>query len=123
MGSVPGFLRGLMVAAILLLMAGLVCAQTHRGSCYGSIGDEGGDPLPGVIVTMTGLGAPPVTMVTDARGRFLFRNLKPGLYTIKAVMTGMKTVTRHDIVITAGLNTEIELTISPPTTEESLVPE
>jgi hypothetical protein len=77
-----------------------------KGNLYGKVVDEQGGVLPGVTVTLSGQGAP-VILTTDARGEFRFLNLSPGTYTVKLDLTGFAVVTRENVAVSLGRNTEI----------------
>jgi hypothetical protein len=63
------------------LLRGVVTERTTS-----RIGDQG-SALPGVTVTLAGLGAPEV-QVTDAPGQFRFMGLGPGSYSLGAELEG-----------------------------------
>ena len=77
-----------------------------KGNLYGKVVDEQGGVLPGVTVTLSGQGAPTIA-TTDARGEFRFLNLSPGTYTVKLDLTGFAVVTRENVAVSLGRNTEI----------------
>jgi len=60
-------LARLATAVLLVVCAGLASAQQQTGNIYGRVTDEQGVGLPGVSVTLSGIGAP-VTTVTNAQG-------------------------------------------------------
>ena len=102
----------LMVMMVALVAAFLASAAAYAqfgatsGNLYGKVTDEQGGVLPGVSVTLSGQGAP-VTVTSDARGEFRFLTLAPGKYIIKLELSGFATVTRENVVITLGRNTEL----------------
>ncbi len=62
-----------------------------------------GTPLPGARVTLTSKATgESFTVTTDASGKFCFNNAQPGIYSLKAEVTGFKTVTREKIDVRAG---------------------
>lgn len=99
-------LLGYAMAAVLMLTP-TVWAQYQTGNVFGNVTDNQNAPLPGVTVTLSGLGAPRV-FVTDAQGGFRFLNLDPGRYTVKAELAGFGGVTR-DIDVNVGRSTNIDL--------------
>ena len=104
-------------AAVLLLALSVpAAAQLQTGDLYGVALDEQGSPLPGVTVTVTGVGAPQI-QVTGDDGRFRFLNLYPGTYALKAELQGFSTVEYPDIAISVGSNTNIEVTLSAAVTD------
>ena len=64
-------------------------AGTVKGSVVGAVSNE---PVPGVIVTLTGQDR---QVTTDANGNFIFRNLQPGSHVIQlnSVLITPKSVT------------------------------
>jgi hypothetical protein len=104
--------RALAVAAVLVLAGtGSALAQYQTGNLYGTVQDNQGQVLPGVTVTLTGIGAAQV-QVTNAQGEFRFLNLAPGGYSLKAELEGFSTVDYPNITIAVGRNTTIEVTLS-----------
>jgi hypothetical protein len=77
-----------------------------------------GGTLPGATVTLTGAGSPMV-QVTDAEGRFRFRGLSAGTYTVEIKADGFQTVTTAVRVATNARPTvTFELT---PSTDDSVI--
>src|SRR5262249_46178404 len=88
----------LLVAALLAVIASLAPpgqAQVITGNIYALVVDEKEEPLPGVTVTLTGIGAP-LTQVSNKAGEVRFLNLSPGDYKISATLAGFAPVTRGD---------------------------
>src|SRR5688572_18650137 len=75
-----GLVMALGLAALLAVPA---WSQLQTGNLYGTTVDEQGAALPGVTVTVAGVGAP-IVQVTDAQGRFRFVNLTPDAYSLSA---------------------------------------
>ena len=100
--------------AICLVAAGLsssVFAQAIRsttGNLYGKATDESGGVLPGVTITLSGVGAPR-TVTTDSLGSFRFVNIDPGTYSIKADLAGFASVERPNVSVATGSNTELTI--------------
>lgn len=61
-------------------------ASTAQGELYGTVVDDQGEPLAGAIVSA--LGSATVFAVTDREGRYVFRNLAPGPYLVRAHLQG-----------------------------------
>jgi hypothetical protein len=93
-------------------MAFSAFAQVQYGQMIGQVVGNDGAALPGVTVTLTGVGAPQVA-VTDGQGRFRFPNLSPGNYTVKAELAGYGTATRAGIGVRLGGNPDITMTLNP----------
>ncbi len=102
--------------ALLLGTVGMVSAQTATGNLYVRAVDNEGAPLPGVTVTMTGAGAPRV-QVTDGNGQTRFLAIDPGNVQLTSELEGFSTIEYPNVNIRVGLNTTIELSMSPAVEE------
>src|SRR6184192_268954 len=94
----PRFMAVVTAALLISLIAVSGFAQFQTGNIYGKIQAKDGSLLPGVTVTLTGIGAPQTT-VSDAQGNFRFINLSPGTYSIKADLAGYGTATRTGVTV------------------------
>lgn len=94
-------------------------AQESAGNIFGHATDEQGSGVPGATVTLTGPGAPSST-VTDANGRFRFLSVPPGRYTIVVTMSGFATVTRENVVVTLGKNTDADVAMKLSAVQETV---
>lgn len=102
-----------MVLAALLAMTLPAAAQiSAEGSIRGTVKDEQGGVLPGVSVSAKSPQAPvPVTTTTDAEGNYRLQNLLPGEYVLAAELEGFSRVQQTGVVINAGLNITVEITM------------
>ncbi len=100
------------VAATLLVVAPLAFSQaTQSGNIYGKVTDEQGAPLPGVSVVLRGIGANQSTS-TNAQGEYRFLNVAPGNnYMIGHTISGFSGVTRKEVVVNVGKNTELMISM------------
>jgi hypothetical protein len=98
--------------ALAIIVATPAAAQYQTGNIYGTVTDNSGNALPGVTVTLSGVVAPR-TFVTDAQGNFRFLNLDPGLYQLDAELTGLAKVSRRNIDVNIGRNTNIDVKLRP----------
>src|SRR5712691_6922085 len=85
------------VVVAILVVASILGAQSGRGQLAGSVRDSSGSPLPGVTITLSG--PERRTTVTNGRGEFTFVNLLPGVYEIRAELTGFTTRIAQTTVI------------------------
>ena len=81
--------------SIALLCAMGAYAQYQTGNIYGKVQAKDGSALPGVTVTLTGVGAPQ-TAVTGPLGDFRFINLSPGTYSLTGSTPAGETVNIYD---------------------------
>src|SRR5437879_10782329 len=100
--------------AVVLVVLGLTAALSAQeikgrgGNIYGKVTDESGGPLPGVTLTLSGIGAPR-TAYSGTNGEFRFVALDPGIYSIKAELAGLSTVDRTNIAVRVAGNTELTI--------------
>ena len=99
----PPYWMRLVVAAMLvsLLAVSGAYGQTQTGNIIGTVVGTDGAALPGVTVTLTGIGAPQTT-VTDSQGFFRFPNLSPGTYALKGELSGYGTAASTGIAVSLG---------------------
>src|SRR5436190_14311225 len=116
----PRFMTVLVAVMCTLLFAVSGYAQFQSGNIYGKVQAKDGSVLPGVTVTLTGVGAPKTT-VTDAQGQFRFINLDPGTYAMKAELAGYGAVTRSGINVRVAQNADVTMTLNPSVTESITV--
>lgn len=109
----PYGMRALVAALLVSLLAvSGAYAQIQTGSITGVVVGTDEAALPGVTVTLTGVGAPQ-TVVTDSQGRFRFSNLSPGTYALRGELSGYGTAARAGIGVNIGRNAEIAMTLNP----------
>jgi hypothetical protein len=106
--------------ALFLCMAGPAIAQLQTGDLYGTVIAEDGSPLPGVTVSVEGVGSPKV-QVTDETGQFRFPALYPGTYKVTAELQGYNTLEYPDIGVRVGGKASIEITLSASLAESITV--
>ena len=99
MGSV--FRYGAALGLVVFCMAGGTPAAAQTGQVTGVVVDATGGVLPGTTVTLIGGPDDPRAAQTDARGRFAFTGLAPGVYTVTVFLNGFGEVTVDDIVVAA----------------------
>lgn len=63
-------------------------AAASQGELHGTIRDQRGDPLAGVMISASARGAAPVFAMSDRTGRYAFRQLAPGAYLVRAYLAG-----------------------------------
>ncbi len=89
----PQSYRGLLVAALLLAMAGGVTAQEFRATVRGQVVDPSQAALPGATVNVQNQETNEVaTATTNNEGAFTIPFLRPGLYTLTVEMARLPEV-------------------------------
>src|SRR5437016_3539091 len=114
------FLAAITAALLVSLMAVSAFGQVQTGNIFGHTQAKDGSMLPGVTVTLTGVGAPQ-TFVTDSTGAFRFLNLSPGTYALKAELAGFGVSTRQGISVSLGRNADVTMTLNPAAAESITV--
>jgi hypothetical protein len=108
--------RFLFVALGLVLVAGLAAAQTPTGNLFGTVTDSGGQALPGVTVSLSGVGASK-THLTDAQGQFRFLGLDPGRYTLQVQLEGFGSLDYPGVDVSVGRTTTVPILLTPAVEE------
>jgi len=109
--------RFLFLCLALFAMRVPLAAQTQitTGVIQGEVQDATGAVLPGVDVEVRNTETNAVqTRVTDAGGRFVFLQLRPGRYTVSFRLSGFSTMVQEDVILTVGqaVNLNPRLTVS-----------
>jgi Carboxypeptidase regulatory-like domain len=87
---------------LCLVCASAASAQT-TGILQGSVADEQGGALPGATVVLTDTETGWTrSVVTDAQGWYRAAALPPGVYEIKAELSGFTTAVRHRVPLALG---------------------
>jgi hypothetical protein len=114
----------LMIFAIsltTLLIASSPALAQQRGSISGRVLDPDGLALPGATVLVTNENTGFTREVVTAQtGGYSLPNLDPGTYSLRVEMPGFGTVTRDDIVLTAGAALTFELKMPVAGLEEQI---
>jgi hypothetical protein len=108
--------RAAWAALVVCFIAFGAFAQTQSGNIYGTVESKDGAVLPGVTVTLTGVGAPQTT-VSDGQGRFRFLNLSPGTYDLRGELSGYGTAARSGVRVSVGSNADITIALNPSLAE------
>jgi hypothetical protein len=105
----------------VFLIPSLAAAQGGDGSLRGAIKDDQGAVMPGVTVTATSAALinPSVT-VTESDGTYRLVNLPPGTYTLQAELPGFTTFRREAILLRAGANFQVDITMTLGALQETI---
>jgi hypothetical protein len=110
-------LRAFLVAVMMPVLAG---AQTG-GTLQGRIVDDQGLALPGANVTLTNTETGWTrTDVTDEEGWYRAPVLPPGIYSIRAELSGFAPVVNERVPLTLGQELTVNLTLRVATLEETI---
>src|SRR5215468_5798078 len=97
---------------LLILLLGVVVAQTNTGRISGRVTDITGAGIPGVTVTITDEGTNTTRAVrTEADGVYTATNLRAGVYSVKVEHPGFKKALKsgYDLVNDGRLSIDIKL--------------
>jgi carboxypeptidase family protein/TonB-dependent receptor-like protein len=101
----------LLVAFLVPPMVPAAIAQT-AGSISGTVQDADGGVLPGVSITARNVETELVRgTVTGAEGRFVVLALPPGVYQIRAELSGFKPYVRRDLQLTIAQAMTVNVTL------------
>src|ERR1700754_2998409 len=102
--SLPGALRTALLPFLLLFSAvESALAQTLYGTVVGLVEDTSGGSVPNVKLAITNKGTGlTLEAVTDTAGSFTILNVPAGTYDARAALTGFKTQSRTDMVVTVN---------------------
>src|SRR6266404_1999814 len=100
--SVRSALLILLVSVSLLLPAGNLYAQAQPGSLTGVVTDPSGASVAKAAARLINSSGASIDTTTNRDGAYEFKNLAPGMYTLKAVAKGFALFTKEDVQIIAG---------------------
>jgi hypothetical protein len=109
-----------MVFLFLLATGGALFAQeSTKGTVSGTVEDKTGGVIPGVRVILSG---PQGTKeaVTDDRGSYVFTNLTPGIYSVRAEMTAFKAAEAKNIDVRVNERRDVRLVLEPGAPTETV---
>src|SRR5262245_35363023 len=106
--------RRVILPTLLLLLYVSLCAPGVNGqsttSIRGTVSDPTGAIVPGVSVTIEDKGTGATrTAITDDSGRYQILQVPPGLYRLRAELSGFKTVVRDNLQLLVNTPTTLNL--------------
>ena len=109
-----GFLGACSLLLLLVHFSTPLWSQAANGSLTSIVVDESGGVVPGAEITLTSQGSGrSFTRISSEGGAFTFPGLVPGLYSLRAELTGFKVYVAEEIKIDVGqeytLRIELEL--------------
>ena len=109
------------LAALVGCLASSALAQQSTATVSGTIADQGGGVLPGVVVTATNEATQVAREgVTDGEGVFILSASPPGIYTLSAGLPGFQTVVTEGIVVQVGQDLTFDLTLGVAAVAETV---
>ena len=107
------------VSAILLLLCGglviganLAHAQSSNANLSGTVTDSSGAVIVGARLTLSNTASHSIaTYQSDDGGRYVFRDLEPGTYSLEAAKAGFETITQTGIVLTINASAHNDIVL------------
>lgn len=115
--------RVVVVALGIVLAPALARAQSQTGSITGDVSDQDGAPIAGarvVVSSPTQIGGDRAA-TTDDNGHFVFLNLTPGLFEVRASKTGLAPYRQEGVRVSLGGTAELFVILEVPTASEDIV--
>lgn len=111
------------VFGILLIVLGANSQIRESGEILGNVMDEGGNPLPGVTVTVESpdLIGGPQSRMTDVNGFYRFRSLSIGVYKVTAELSGFNTLVKEGLRLHARLTLTCDFKMSQAAVEREII--
>jgi len=108
------------ISLATLAMSSALFAQATAG-INGRVVDQGGAVLPGATVTVTNSNTGAVrTTVTNGEGLYIVPALEPGMYDVKAELSGFSPVERKGVELLTGSNLTVDVQAKLASIEESV---
>jgi hypothetical protein len=103
---------GFLLGALVLALAVPADAQTSTGEISGVVVDPSGSAVPGVTITLTSAATNAVREVqTNTAGLYVIPAIPPGIYALKAQLSGFRVIERRDIEVQVGSSNRIPITL------------
>jgi len=112
-------LKPSLALALLLPVTGPVFAQSLTGAISGTVKDEQGGALPGVVVTLVGRTGDR-TATSGSDGGYRFPAVPPGSYELKAELASFQPRRQENVVVTIGSALTLDFTLKVGTLAESI---
>ncbi len=108
------FPRPVFLVLFLLLSTSALAQGLGQAVVSGTVRDNTGAAVPGVTVTSTRAGeqSAPILAVTEMDGRFQLADLRPGAYTLEAVLDGFQPV-KSSVKLVTGQKLDVAFTLVP----------
>ncbi len=113
--------RVFLVLAFFLSFSGTIHPQnSDSGTIAGTVLDNSGGVVPGVVVSVTNGSGVTQAAATDEKGEFLVALLPPGTYSVTLAAPGFKEFKATGIIVTAGQTTRLDATLLPAAVTSSV---
>lgn len=96
------FRNSILAVAALLLMAASGQAQSGGGTIQGQVTDASGAAVPAIMVVSVSAGGARQEVQTNEEGRYVFRHLPVGAYTIQIQLKGFTPFQKGGVTVAAA---------------------
>ena len=96
---------------LLFFLAATLRAQTQTGALNGTVTDPSGASIAKAAVRVTNSNGASLDAATNKDGFYEFKNLAPGVYTLKAVAKNFALFTQENVQIAAGQTQQINISL------------
>jgi len=98
--------------AVALLLPSLLCSQAYFGTAAGELTDSTGAVVQGATIVLTDQQKGfQFTTTTDSSGRYLFRSVAPGTYSVSAEVKGFEKVSSKPFKVDINENATTNLSM------------
>jgi hypothetical protein len=105
------FVFTLFVFVLLFSLAATMRAQTQTGALNGTVTDPSGASIAKAAVRLTNSNGASLDATTNKDGFYEFKNLAPGVYTLKAAAKNFALFTQENIQIAPGQTQQINISL------------
>ncbi len=109
-----------LILCVLVLQV-FAYAQLTTGTVQGTVQDQSNAVVPGVELALLNVDTNlALTQHTNNLGAYVFSNVPPGTYRLRAILDGFKTAETTGLVVEVNRNTVLNVTIEPGDLKESV---
>jgi hypothetical protein len=113
--------RALLILAVVYLAGSAPLSAQATGSIVGTVTDESGAVLPGVLIEVTNVDTSQSrTATTREDGYYTVPLLRPGTYQVKGTLSGFKTFLRDSVTVTVESSARVDIKLEVGGLEESV---
>ena len=109
------------LSACFVLCAGALLAQSELATLSGTVTDSSGAVLPKVAVTTvneaTNIAS---STLTNEGGRYVIPSLRPGTYTVTAVLSGFKKYVHTSVILAVNETTRLDIDLAVGETSDQI---
>jgi Carboxypeptidase regulatory-like domain len=110
------------VLSVVWAMFSIVCVAqlSSTGVVSGTVIAPDGNPVPGAVVTLSGIDGPSHKVSSAADGSFLVKELPSGSYTLKATSAGFAPHEQSSVIVAVGRTTHLSIQLTVASTLQTV---